>query len=194
MADINDLTRVHWSEEKKHFVLVQSRPGQPNNDTIKLTADEIADLYRITRPADKHRLTTGLVRILLNIHKTVQVKGRNDIHVNREVPEVCGPQAYHQLSNTTKLRFHGLIAKVKDKDGNHVKGHWLITKRGGEFLRGEIDLPEFAHTQKNKVIDHSGNLVSMARLKLQPVEFEHREDIQHAPAPIVEESGQARFI
>lgn len=157
------------------------------NRTIDLSATEIANLYKITRPTDKHRLTTGLVSILLNIHRTVKEKGRNDIHVNREVPEVCGPQAYHQLSNTTKLRFHGLIAKVKDENGNHKKGHWLITKRGGEFLRGEIELPEFAETQKNQVVGHSGNMVDIRRLKHQPVEFEHREDVQHGPAPITQQ-------
>ncbi len=192
MAHINERIRVYWHEEHQHFQVIQRLDDQEID--LSLTAEEIADLYRITRPVDKHRLTTGLVRILINIHRTVQEKGRNDIHVNREVPEVCGPQSYHQLSNITKLRFHGLIAKMKDDDGNHKKGHWLITKRGGEFLRGEIDLPEIVETQKNRVVGHSGNPVGMARLKLQPVEFEHREDVQHGPAPIIEQGGQARFI
>lgn len=185
---------VFWDEQFKQYQLVERKISGERSDTVSITADQIGDLYRITRPTDKHKLTTGLVSILLNIHRTVSTKGRNDIHVNREVPEVCGPQAYHKLSNISKLRFHALIAKVKDKDGKHVKGHWLITGHGGEFLRGEIEVPSIVETQKNIVKGHSGDMVSMARLKLQPIEFENREDIQHGPPPQFNEHGQARLI
>lgn len=133
--------------------------------------------------ATKHRLTTGLADILINIARTVEAKDRNDIHVNREVPEICGPQAYEMLSNITKLRFHGLVAKVKDEDGKHKKGHWLITRRGGQFLRGEISLPAFAHTLDNRVVEHSGDLVDIKTLRREPRAFEQREDITYAPAP-----------
>lgn len=192
MVDINDKTKVEAMEHG--YRIVQHGDNGSVRGIIDLTADEIGDLYRITRPTDKHKLTTGLVSILLNIHRTVREKGRNDIHINREVPEVCGAQAYHQLSNTSKLRFHALIAKVRDENGNHKKGHWLITGRGGKFLRGEIEVPSIAETQKNVVVGHSGDMVSMARLKLQPVEFEHREDVQHGPPPQFNEHGQARLI
>lgn len=160
-------------------------------DTARKFAQEYAQ-YGLTRiekeeRATRHRLTSGLVDILTNIAKTVHEKNRNDIHLYQEVTEVCGPQAYAQLSNITKLRFHALVFKVKNEDGKQIKGHWGITKRGGQFLRGEIEIPEFTITQGNRVVGREGKDIHIKALRPEgPVEFEQREDITYVPMPAPE--------
>ena len=57
-------------------------------------------------------------------------------------------------------RFHALVAKVDGKPG-----FWLITSRGGQFLRGEIAIPERVKTFRNKVLEHSTELIHINELK-----------------------------
>jgi predicted transcriptional regulator len=52
----------------------------------------------------------------------------------------------NDYNNFQKLRYHGLVAKVKAK-----AGYWLITKRGGQFLRNEIAIPAGVKTFRNHV-------------------------------------------
>lgn len=60
-------------------------------------------------------------------------------------------EEYKLYSNFQHLRYHGLIAHVK-VNGQKLRKHWLITKNGWAFLRGDIDLPKYVlvkddHTQ-----------------------------------------------
>lgn len=59
----------------------------------------------------------------------------------------------------TQLRFHGMVAKVRNEAGKQVGNHWLITDRAGKFLRGEIKVPAYVETEQNKVIGHSAEFV-----------------------------------
>jgi hypothetical protein len=67
---------------------------------------------------------------------------------------------YTERSRTTQLRFHNLITKYKTDDGQHEKSTWLITKRGGEFLRGEEAIPKTTYTYDNHVLGHGPELIS----------------------------------
>ncbi|MFA4833605.1 MAG: hypothetical protein WC619_02015 [Patescibacteria group bacterium] len=55
----------------------------------------------------------------------------------------------------TQLRFHGLVAKVKNAFGKQVPNTWLITERGADFLHGRVAVPAWVITFRNHVIDHS---------------------------------------
>jgi hypothetical protein len=74
---------------------------------------------------------------------------------------------YNEFSNFTKLRFHALVAKVDRKPG-----YWLITARGGQFLRGEIAVPQRVKTFRNKVLDHSREMIHILQLKGKVPEFQ----------------------
>lgn len=67
-------------------------------------------------------------------------------------------------SNFQKLRYHGLVAKVKDKQTDRVvKGRWLITRNGWAFLRGDIELPKFVLVRNNHIVpdSHSKQLIGI---------------------------------
>lgn len=70
---------------------------------------------------------------------------------------------YRLGSQRTKMRLHGLIAKFRGGDGVHVQNTWLITKKGGDFLRG-IPVQETVVVFDNQVIGHEGKMVSIESL------------------------------
>lgn len=102
-----------------------------------------------------HSLNSGLVGIMIQAIKFVRQKDINEFHLQKDLH-----LSVNQFSNFTKLRFHGLVTKVKNKPG-----YWLITKRGGEFLRGEINIPDSVHTFRNSVIGHSQTLTNIKDFK-----------------------------
>jgi hypothetical protein len=97
-----------------------------------------------------HRLTPGLVSVLIKAIVFVHAHGNKfhyrDLNLN-----------YSEASNLQKLRFHALIAHW-DKE-NLKSGYWLITGRGGQFLRGEIAVPAAVRAFRNEVQKHSTELV-----------------------------------
>lgn len=64
---------------------------------------------------------------------------------------------YHERGQITKMRFHGLVAKVKDADGHHKGRHWLITRKGWDWLGGK-EIPAKAVVYNNQVLGHEGGL------------------------------------
>ena len=102
-----------------------------------------------------HTLNPGLVSILVKAIQFVHARGRNDFHLQKDLH-----LSVNEFSNFTKLRFHALVAKVNGKPG-----YWLITARGGQFLRGEVSVPLRVKTFRNQVKDHSPELVHIDELK-----------------------------
>ena len=100
-------------------------------------------------------LTGGLVSCLVKAIKYVHTNKKNEFHLSKHLD-----LSKNQYNNFQKLRFHALVAKVDDKPG-----YWLITKRGGQFLRGEIAVPKKVETFRNEVIDHSTDQVHINDLK-----------------------------
>jgi hypothetical protein len=82
----------------------------------------------------------------------------NNINVSR-LPEHI-KLTHPERCVLTIMRHHGLVAKVKD-DGKIDAGHWLITKKGWSFLRGEA-IPEVVTTFRNRVIDHGEEMVTIS--------------------------------
>lgn len=96
-----------------------------------------------------YKLTPGLIDILIILLDFVHENQRNSFN-QKDVRDKLEPYQYTQF---TKLRFHGLIAKIKDEDGIW-HGDWLITSRSAEFLRGDISIPQKVQTFRNRVIGH----------------------------------------
>jgi len=100
-----------------------------------------------------HRLTPGMVRALIKANRFVASVKNNKFHLYNDLTEENKLTTVEQM-NWTKLRFHGLVAKVKT-NGDWERGYWLITRRGGQFLKSEISVPVQVQTFRNKVIGHS---------------------------------------
>lgn len=94
----------------------------------------------------EHRLTPGLVNILMKFANQVKQSHKNDVHVRQDIG-LTAPE----FNNFQKLRYFGLVAKLRDDDDNHVRGHWLLTRRGGSFLRGDEAVHQTVTTFRNKI-------------------------------------------
>lgn len=92
-------------------------------------------------------LNSGLVHSLILAIQAVHRNGKNQFHYMNDL--TLGHTA---AANFQKLRFHGLIAHADEE--NPRNGEWLITKRGGQFLRGEIEIPKRVKIFRNHVIEH----------------------------------------
>jgi hypothetical protein len=120
-----------------------------------------------TTSARWENLSTGLVRILTKAIQAVYEKKDNRFHWHRDLA-----LTNNESHNLQKLRFHGLIAHA---DKEHPKsGEWLITARGGAFLRGEIPVPKKVLIFRNEVKDHSAELVYIGAFRHQIPEFQER--------------------
>ena len=86
-----------------------------------------------------HTLTPGLVSCLVKAIQFVHAHDRNEFHLQRDLD-----LSHTEYANFRKLRYWRLVAQVDGK-----RGYWLITKWGGQFLRGEIDMPVCVSTQDN---------------------------------------------
>lgn len=100
-----------------------------------------------------HRMTPHLAKTLVKIYTAISSKGENKIHPHKEME-----LSTSEHMNMTKLRFHGLIAKVKEK-GEVERGYWLITRKGAEFLKGEVGVAKRVQTFRNKVVNHEFDYV-----------------------------------
>lgn len=103
-----------------------------------------------------HRLTPLLVKSLVKLRAGVVENGENKVYVNKDL-ELSTTESM----NWTKLRFHGMIAKYME-NGTWKRGYWLLTRKGADFLNGKIEVPVKVKTFRNKVIDHSTELVTVS--------------------------------
>ena len=134
-----------------------------------------------------HKLTPVLVDALIIAHKAVVANDEN--HIDKGDLQL----SHSQYGNFQKLRFHGLIAKWKEADEAGIKawrrGHWLITKRGAAFLRGEEDVPYKVQTFRNRVVDHDSRLVNIKDVLGQVPHLETFADFEReraTPADLVQ--------
>ena len=109
-------------------------------------------------------LTPGLVAVLIQCIQWVHQHDRNEFHLQNDLH-----LSFKENSNFSKLRQHALVAKIDGKPGK-----WLITNRGGAFLRGEIAVPLKVQTYRNEVIGHSTELIHIRELRGKVPEFEQR--------------------
>lgn len=100
-----------------------------------------------------HRLTPVLVHALVKTLTVVREQDKN--FVKKGDLDLT----HSEYGNYQKLRFHALIAKHRDDDGRF--DGWLITDRGGKFLRNELTVPVRVQTFRNTIVAHDENLVSI---------------------------------
>jgi len=108
----------------------------------------------------KYHLDDSDVSLLLKIWHSVIRLGINDIDVRE------ANLSHTERDRVTQLRFHAMIAKVKNNKGKQVPAHWLLTKRGCDFLKGKITTSKYVLTSKNQVIGHSPEQVSRKDFKI----------------------------
>jgi hypothetical protein len=104
----------------------------------------------------KQRLTKGLIVSLLKFRNAVFETNCNEIHVQKALKFTN-----NEYCNFQKMRYHGLIAKVKESKGKRKNGYWLLTRRGGQFCKGEIKIPFIVYTFRNKINSKSEKIVGI---------------------------------
>lgn len=67
---------------------------------------------------------------------------------------------YSVRSQVTKLRQHGLIARVKNDKGAQIPRRWLIATKGWAFLNGKT-IPSKVVVFNNQVLGHDGDPVNV---------------------------------
>jgi len=96
-----------------------------------------------------HRLSKGLVNSLVLFKLKVCELDRNEIHLLKDMDFTK-----NQYNNFQKLRYHGLVAKVYDKETRMRKsGYWLLTRRGNQFLKNLISVPVRVSTFRNRIVE-----------------------------------------
>lgn len=105
--------------------------------------------YRVT-------ITPMMVRTLVKFRMAVMSKGKNEVHILDDMKDKDFELTRHEWNNFSRLRFHALVAKVKDESG-----YWLMTKRGADFLNGKVEIPKSVWVNNNKVVDHDEILVKV---------------------------------
>jgi hypothetical protein len=61
---------------------------------------------------------------------------------------------HNHRSSLSKLRQHGLIAKVKGDNDRQIAGHWLVTRKGYAFLNGS-EVETRVEIFNNTVLGHT---------------------------------------
>lgn len=68
---------------------------------------------------------------------------------------------HSERTQLTKMRFHGLVAKVK-VDGVQKPRHWIVTHKGWNFYKGE-PIPAKAVVFDNTLLGHEGGTITIER-------------------------------
>ena len=125
-----------------------------------------------------HCLTIGMIGALVKARNYVGETDKNEFHLYKDLIGENRLTTEQQM-NWTKLRFHALVAKVKE-DGLWKKGYWLITKRGGAFLSGNLAIPTRVQTFRNRVVAHSDELTTLSQVFGRSVIFEREFAFEYA--------------
>jgi hypothetical protein len=128
----------------------------PAVEPLKERCDHCGQRIQMQR---KEVLGKGKIRMLKAAASHVMATMQNDFMVR----DISAPEEYKLYSNFHHLRFHGIVAKVK-KDGKIVPRHWLVTRNGWAFLRGDIDLPAYVLVKDNEVKSRADKRVMLKDL------------------------------
>src|SRR5260221_7753494 len=91
--------------------------------------------------------------------RTRGIRVWNDVHLRRDMMQKQ-PWALSldEWTNFHRLKAHGLVIQPK-------RGHWQITNKGVEFLRGKMRIPKWVKTFRGKRIDTAPSFVGVADFK-----------------------------
>lgn len=121
---------------------------------------EILDRYKISilKDAAAHVLATG----------------RNEFSIRLFKSDVG------RYSTVCRLRYHGLIHHVLRADGTTKRGHWLITRNGWAFLKGDLPLPVEVVVQDNHIVSRSTRTIRLNQAQ-QPDYDKHELPVVKTP-------------
>lgn len=135
-------------------------------------------------------LSKGLVWTLVKFKQAVIYAGKNDIRPDAMIPLFAGDlETYHKaMANFQKLRFHALVAKVRE-GGDPVAGRWLLTRRGSQFLLGNVSIPKRVFVYDNEVKEHDAEEVFVSDvIKTSPV-WDGKFEFEYAAVAGAEKQG-----
>ena len=78
-----------------------------------------------------------------------------------KVYDFATEKQFKLFHNFQKLRYHGLITPVRDADNKRIKGRWLITRNGWEFLRGKKQMHAYVLVKDNRIVERSPEMVNL---------------------------------
>lgn len=126
------------------------------NDGLCTNCHQSIKIYR-------YSISTSMVHVLKAIAKASRMGG--------DIIDLGKLDLDHnERSQITKMRLHGLIAKVK-KDGHQIPRHWVVTTKGWQFIGG-ADVPAKVVIYNNQVLGHDGGVTNIRRVTGMPGDFE----------------------
>lgn len=155
---------------------------------MSLSRDDIQDLInenngRCTHchqaiSIDRYAANQQMANVLATMADHVRLTSSNAVNFN----DINLP--YRLASQRTKMRLHGLIAKVKRADGTHIRNTWLITKKGWGWLGGD-PIEKVVVSYNNQVLGHEGGLVTIKQVSKDMVVV--REAVSEPEAAAIED-------
>lgn len=121
-----------------------------------------------------------------------------------EVCEHCGAKLRAYWVGITPGLVSALVkfraaTQVKGRNKIHLledmSGYWLLTRRGNEFLNGELAIPRRVKIFRNRIQEHSEDMVYVKDVLGKTPYFEKIEDIQYEPIAFkADETGQTTIL
>lgn len=108
------------------------------------------------KQAYEAKMSKNNAQMLKHAAALVVERGRNDFKRS----EVCTEMG-RDYNNWSFLRYFGLVHRVRGADGKAVRGRWLITKLGWQFLRGEAKVHKSVKVLRNQIVDRSPVMVGI---------------------------------
>lgn len=134
------------------------------NDTeLQQMARDKGRCDRCNRPLSiyRYRVNRTLVTFMRAAAEAVKRNDKNDFDV-----ATLG-LAYSTRTQLSKLRQHGLVARVKAADGSQLASRWLITRKGWNFLSGD-PIPTTVIVFENQVIGHDNGTITIHEVTGEP--------------------------
>ncbi len=137
-----------------------------DNDGKCVTCSQTIKIYR-------YKINKSHAVFLRAMAAKVEDSGKNDVDISTI------SLSYSVRTQVTKMRLHGLIARVKDTNGAQKPRRWLITHKGWSFL-GSDPVQEKVVVYNNQVLGHEGDLISIQTVLGEPA-VPQAEQVEQAP-------------
>lgn len=103
----------------------------------------------LVKPSHKETLNKNLLTGLQFASRSILASGHNDFDLHELFDQ------YNLYNNFQKLRYFGLVHHYRNADKQKVRGHWLITRNGWAFLRGELQMPKYLLVRENHIVSRA---------------------------------------
>lgn len=111
----------------------------------------------------RYGISDSMVRVLHAMAKRTKLQLDGQDKAGRTIDVDVLDLKHSERTQLTKMRFHGLVAKVKEDDGTQIPRHWLVTTKGWQFLKGG-DVAAKVVVYNNQVLGHDGGVTNIKRI------------------------------